>query len=266
MRRLLRAVTTMLVSALFFVFAPAGLALGPPPTPLPAARAAPAQAEAVLAHAPIQVPARLALPLGPPAVEAFAPEGPALDPGQVWPPDPRGPPQASHHTPVAFALHWTAGSHSTTYGYYHWCIRGDGTVVATLSERTRGAHLAGTNTGVVGIAWCAMAGGRMQAGKPWSASAPITPIQIERKACLLAERSLVLGIPLRGEVVLASGLRVPRAAGHGWYAAKGVPGVIAPYPGERWELGGLETTVLPKAEWYRARILSGAQAFTLSRR
>lgn len=266
MRRFIRAVTTMMVTALCFMLAPASLALGPPPTPLPAARAAPAQAESVLAHAPIQVPARLALPLGPPPAEAFSPEGPALDPGQVWPPDPRGPPQASHHTPVAFALHWTAGSHSTTFGYYHWNIQGSGKVVPTLSERTRGAHVAGTNTGVIGVAWCAMAGGGMKAGRPFSTSAPITPLMVERMACLLAERSIALNIPLRGEVVLASGLRVPRTAGHGWYAAKGVPGVIAPYPGLRWELGGLEAEVVPKAEWYRVSLVDGRRRFELSTR
>lgn len=266
MRRFIRAVTTMLVAALFLMLAPASLALGPPHSPAPAARAAPSQAEAALAHLPVQAPARLAPPLGPPPAAALSPEGPAPDPGQAWPPDPRGPPQASYHTPLAFALHWTAGGHDVIFNYYHWNIRGQGTPVPTLAERLRGAHVAGTNTGVVGIAWCAMAGGRLRDGRPWSASAPITPVQIERMACLLAERSLALGIPLRGEVLLPSGLRVPRVASHSWYARRGVPGVIAPYPADRWELGGLEAGVVSKAEWYRAELVNGRRRFELSRR
>lgn len=266
MRRLLRAVTTMVVAALFFMVAPASLALGPPLNPVPAARAAPDQAEQVVAQAPQRIPAWLAQAFGPPPVELVATEEPAPDPGQAWPPDPHGPPQAAYHTPLAFALHWTAGSHLTTFGYYHWNIQGSGRVVPTLSERVRGAHVAGTNSGVIGVALCAMAGGRLQGGRPWSPTAPITPVQVERMACLLAERSLALGIPLQGEALLPSGLRVPRVAGHGWYARRGVPGVVAAYPGLRWELGGLEAEVVPKAEWYRVRLVDGRRRFELSTR
>lgn len=228
MRRPHLATTSTLAVAFFMLFAPPSVAQGPP--------------------------------------TAFAPEAAAPDPGQAWPPNPLGPPQATFHKPLAFALHWTAASGTATFNFYHWCIQGSGKVVPTLSERVRGAHVAGTNTGVVGIAWCAMAGGGMRAGRPFSTSAPITPLMVERMACLLAERSVALRIPLRGEVLLPSGLRVPRAAGHGWYAAKGVPGVIAPYPGLRWELGGLEAEVVPKAEWYRVRLVDGRRRFELSTR
>src|SRR3989338_8169247 len=83
--------------------------------------------------------------------------------------------------PERMVVHWTAGDYEDTYPHYHYCVRGDGRVVATLSLKRKGSHTWKRNTGAVGISMCG--GGR---------AFPIRPIQVERTAKIIAEASLRL--------------------------------------------------------------------------
>lgn len=130
--------------------------------------------------------------------------------------------------PERITLHWTAGNHSQTFDHYHWCVRGDGEVVQTLSLQLLGSHCWKRNTGNVGVAMCGMAPGF-----------PITAKQREATARLVAELCGVLGIDLAD------------VHDHAHYAR------LDGYYPDRWDCGPETPIILRKAAWYRERLLSG---------
>lgn len=130
--------------------------------------------------------------------------------------------------PERITLHWTAGSHTQTFDHYHFCVRGDGQVVQTLSLQYIGSHCWKRNTGNVGVSMCAMAPG-------W----PITDRQREATARLVAELCGVLGIDLAA------------VHDHAHYAR------LDGYFPERWDCGEETPLILKKARWYRQQLISG---------
>jgi hypothetical protein len=156
--------------------------------------------------------------------------------------------------PKLITLHWTAGNHKQTFPEYHFCVQGDGTVVPTLPLGQKGAHTWMRNTGNIGTSMCAMAAGH-----------PVTPIQIERNAKLVAELCLRFGLDprghvelpelkLRGGTLVATGRTIiaPVIADHAFFAkADGY------YP-DRWDVGEKHEVILKKALWYFDKLTAHA--------
>lgn len=131
--------------------------------------------------------------------------------------------------PDGIILHWTAGNYDTTYDHYHFCVKGNGEVVQTLSLLYRGSHTWKRNTGKIGISMCCM----------FSNKYPPTKKQIEATAKLVAD---LVGI---------FGLDWDQVKDHAYYAK------IDGYSNLRWDVGPYLDTIIQKAKWYRARVLNG---------
>jgi hypothetical protein len=168
--------------------------------------------------------------------------------------------------PERIVIHWTGGDYEDVSPHYHFCTRGDGRVVATLSLKRKGSHTWGRNTGAVGMSMC---GG----GKAY----PIRLLQLERTAKLIAECSIKLAIPLDGTVELPelryvpgpkgrpdldrlvpTGRRilVPTVTDHRHYA------IVDGYYPHRVDVGEkMMDTLLDKAGWYAQQLKKGAKPF-----
>lgn len=156
-------------------------------------------------------------------------------------------------TPTHITLHWTAGTHDMTFPEYHFCVKGSGQVVQTLSIHEKGAHCWGRNTGNIGISMCAMAPGH-----------PVLPVQVEHTAKLVAELCQKYGLDPRAQITLpamriqgdrlvAQGytLQAPVVTDHAWYAKKDG------YFPERWDIDAHLAPIVNKAVWYLGRLLAG---------
>ena len=156
-------------------------------------------------------------------------------------------------TPKFITLHWTAGTYDQTFPEYHWCVKGDGTAVQTLSMQEKGAHCWGRNTGNIGVSMCAMAPHH-----------PVTPVQVEHTAKLVAELCHLYGIDPRATVQLAAkkvqgdalvdapgNVTAPTIADHAFFARKD-----GYYP-ERWDIGEFHIPIQHKAQWYFDALAKG---------
>lgn len=175
----------------------------------------------------------------------LAVEAPQPDPDQVgaWAGG-RQPAQASPHTPRFLVVHWTAGGWWVTFPQYHFCITGEGKVVATYPVRYRAAHVWKHNTGAIGIALCAGAGARVVNGHLVGTSAPIRPVQLEAMAATVAELAIDWNIPQADLNIEGAAKPVPWLTGHHWWA------VLDGYGPDRSELGAYEAGVRAKTLWY----------------
>lgn len=166
--------------------------------------------------------------------------------------------------PERIVVHWTAGDYDDVYPHYHFCIRGDGRVAATLPLHRKGSHTWMRNSGAIGLSMC---------GGGWAY--PIRPIQLERTAKLIAEASIRLSIPLRGTVSLPAyryvrgrtaaedrlvptgrTILAPTVADHRYYA------IADGYYPARVDVGEtLMSTLLNKANWYADRLRRSLKPF-----
>lgn len=113
--------------------------------------------------------------------------------------------------------HWTAGgskASATDRRHYHFIIEGDGTVVrgnhapeanrriaAPNDSSTYAAHVAGLNTGSIGISLCGM---RNAVERPFTPGpSPITRAQIDALVTLTAELCKKYDIPVMRETTLS---------------------------------------------------------------
>jgi hypothetical protein len=156
-------------------------------------------------------------------------------------------------------LHWTAGNHEATFDHYHWCIKGGGQVVQTLSAQAKGSHTWGRNSGNLGISLCAMAEGY-----------PVTDAQRRACAILVAELCGVYGLPIdgtlilpemrvRGDALVATGRSrsFPVVSDHAIFArADGY------YP-DRWDIGPEYAPILRAAIAYRGDLVAGRRTNSL---
>lgn len=169
--------------------------------------------------------------------------------------EPLGPPRL-------ITLHWTAGDYRTTYDDYHFCVRGDGTFLQTLSIKLKGGHTWRRNSGNIGISLCAM--------HPDNKS-PVTAAQRETCARLVAELAGMFGLEISGTITLpelrlvggqleSTGKmrRFPVVSDHATFArADGY------YP-DRWDIGPKYQPILRRARAIRAEILNGKRQNTLA--
>lgn len=157
--------------------------------------------------------------------------------------------------PKLITLHWTADNHTKTFDHYHFCIRGDGSVVQTLPIGTKGSHTWGRNSGNIGISMCAMGKG-----------SPVTGFQREATAVLVAELAGCFGLDLHatlqlpelrlspdGKSLIPTGrlLPFPVLADHAMFArADGY------YP-DRWDIGDEYPRIRDRAWAVRADLING---------
>ena len=140
--------------------------------------------------------------------------------------------------PEEVILHWTAGSlgrkdfyRNAVYQKYHFNVLGDATVVQTLSVKDKGEHVAGRNSGKIGVTMCCM--GSDANGHPIQP----TKMQVERTARLVAELCQELKIPLS------------KVFDHAHYAA------LDGYSNLRWDVGSYYKVIIGKSKWYYAKLL-----------
>jgi hypothetical protein len=170
--------------------------------------------------------------------------------------------------PERLIVHWTAGDYEDTYPHYHFCTRGDGRVVATLSLTRKGSHTWKRNSGAVGISMCGGGG-----------AYPIRAIQLERTAKLIAECSIRLAIPLKGSVELPAyryvkgrspaedqlvptgkTILVPTVTDHRHYA------IADGYHPARVDVGArMMEALMAKATWYADQLKKGLKPFEFVR-
>lgn len=95
-------------------------------------------------------------------------------------------------------IHWTASRYDQVFGDYHFCIKGDGTIVQTTDNLAEVlAHTWHRNTGAIGIALsCALDAKIYADGSFDLGTYPPTPKQIEVVAQLMAALSNALRLPL----------------------------------------------------------------------
>ena len=110
-------------------------------------------------------------------------------------------------------MHWTGGGHNangTDKRYYHFIVEGDGTVVrgnfpvsanvGPLEKGKYAAHTRDLNTGSIGVSLAAM---RRAKESPFDAgTSPITQVQLDAFAALVAELAEQYAIPITRETVL----------------------------------------------------------------
>jgi N-acetylmuramoyl-L-alanine amidase CwlA len=130
---------------------------------------------------------------------------------------------------TTLTLHWTAGGYTQTFDDYHFCVKGDGAVVQTLSISKKGAHTWKRNSGNIGVSMCCMADG-----------CPVTDKQREATARLVAELCGMFGLDVERDV-----------HDHAYFAR------LDGYYPERWDVGEELTPIKAKAKWYRIQIKSG---------
>lgn len=145
--------------------------------------------------------------------------------------------------PSKLTWHWSATGYKwkPDHASYHFVIDGDGNIKQYLSIYEIGAHTWRRNTGNVGIAFAAM----YDDPKTKYFDYPVTPIQIERMACLTAELMFKLNIPL------------DNVRDHAYYAK------LDKYYPLRWDIGKLEWIVRAKTEWYYKKLVSGERKIEL---
>ena len=89
-------------------------------------------------------------------------------------------------TPRYITVHWTANDHDTVFDHYHFNVKGNGTVVQTLSVYKLGSHVWHRNPNNIGVAFCAMGSSRYD----------INQGQMEVMARLIAELMGIFNISL----------------------------------------------------------------------
>ncbi len=146
-------------------------------------------------------------------------------------------------------LHWTAGSYTSTYDSYHFCITfdessGKARVVQTRSVKSVGAHTWKRNTGRIGISLCS----------EFNKNFPTKPDQIEKMSKLVAELSIRLDLDLNGshkdfDLYSSKSIDIPNLADHLWYAKQDKYVKI--------DIGRFMDVVKSKALWYRSQLVSG---------
>lgn len=110
-------------------------------------------------------------------------------------------------------IHWTAGGNRASAldkEHYHWIVEGDGALVAGRFKPEanirplKGAYAAHTlncNTGSIGVSMAGMAGA---VERPFSSGkAPLTSVQVQAMAALVARLCRQYGIPVTRETVLS---------------------------------------------------------------
>lgn len=238
-----RAATLLVLGALVgFIFTALGAAIGFTPGRAKAAELmAPALA---LVSAPAQ-----AQGIGPSETEA-----PEPDPGQAWPPDPALA-RAVWVRPAGVAFHVTVGRFPQTFPQYHRCVTGDARRVVTMGpDTTPLAHVAGANSGTVGIALCCAVGSTYGPGPRFDLVGGLQPLprQVEDAAALAAEVVAKWGLDPNGMRTLANGARVPVLGTHRDYALAGGYGAWRLDPG-----GNVAAQLRTKVRWYFAQIKAG---------
>lgn len=137
-------------------------------------------------------------------------------------------------------VHWTAGGNrasSLDKEHYHWIVEGDGTVVpgqfkAEANIRpVKGAYAAHTlncNTGSIGVSMAGMLGA---VERPFNAGkAPLTAVQVQAMAALVARLCKQYGIPVTRETVLSHAEVQPtlRIQQRGKWDVAWLPGMAVP--------------------------------------
>jgi hypothetical protein len=112
-------------------------------------------------------------------------------------------------------FHWTVGTYKANdfeKEHYHFLIEGDGTVVkgrhsiadnVSTQDGNYAAHVAGANTGSIGIAACCMAGARQTPFQ--GGSHPMTEVQFKKMAEVAAELCKFYQIEVTPRTVLGHG-------------------------------------------------------------
>jgi hypothetical protein len=131
--------------------------------------------------------------------------------------------------PKMITLHWTAGSYTQTFDHYHFNIKGDGTVVQTLSITHKGSHTWKRNSNNIGVSMCCMAGWKLLPKKE----------QLEKTARTVAE---LMGI---------YGIGIDQVKDHFYYAK------IDGYPKLRQDVDAYMEKLYPMIMSYRAKLISG---------
>lgn len=183
-----------------------------------------------------------------------AAEAPEPDPGQAWPPDPTLA-RALWVRPAGVAFHVTVGRLAQTFPQYHRCVTGDARrVVALGPDTTPLAHVAGANSGTVGIALCCAMGSTYGPGPSFDLRGGLQPLprQVEDAAALAAEVCLKWRLDPNGTRILANGARVPVLGTHRDYALAGGYGAWRFDPG-----GQFAEQLRAKARWYFSTTKAG---------
>lgn len=191
----------------------------------------------------------------------LVPEGPQpnTELAQAWTTGKPPAALATRHTPKRIVFHWTAGSHTSTFAYYHFNVLGNGKNVATYPVLTVGAHVWKRNTGAVGISACAGGGASIVRGLLVNTKWPLLPIQIETMAKTGAELCLDYRIDPAG-FDMVDGHKVPTLTGHHFWA------VLDGYGPDRSEMGAYEAGLFTKVKWYFAKLGAGVQQFQHTRK
>lgn len=110
-------------------------------------------------------------------------------------------------------FHWTAGANKASEfdrKHYHVLIEGDGNIVrgipsiaANVAPVKQGyaAHTASLNSGSIGVSLCGMRQARESPFDP--GPSPITQVQVEKLAAVLAQLCVKYSIPVRRDTVLS---------------------------------------------------------------
>lgn len=137
--------------------------------------------------------------------------------------------------PERITLHWTAGNYDQTFDHYHFCVKGSGEVVQTLSLKLKGSHCWKRNSGNIGVSMCCMASNKF----------PPTDKQREATARLVAELMGIYGIALED------------VQDHAYWAK------ADKYFPERWDIGPEMVPMRERIKKYRQQLESGKIANTL---
>lgn len=185
-----------------------------------------------------------------PQVTLAETEAPQPDPGQEWPPR-TDVAFTSVMQPEALAYHISVGGLSQVFPQYHRNVVGDSRrIVTMLPDTALGAHVAGANTGTIGISLSCGFGASYGPGPLFELRGGVQPIpqQIEDAAALGAELALKWKMNVKGTRLVCGGKRVPVIGTHYEYASP------CGYAGWRYDPGGnLAKQLRAKFSWYYAK-------------